>query len=290
MKNKVKNNITIFKKNILSYRYFLVLFLFFAKIAFLQSTAVAKTGPMPTDTRIKTFIYNQNEIFQVKFMVGYQSIIELQKGENVEMITFGDATPWTVRVIERRIFLKATEPGVKTNMTIITDKRMYMLEISSNGDDDDNDEKITFVLRFFYPNINVDVPPSATKLAKIALNKRAGLGTDDTDAKGFIASAGIINSNYTYAVKGKTATSIIPIAVFDNGNKTYFKFEKEISTPSINVVTDNFDEIPMRTHKSGEYIYVDTIEKQFTIRQDDNVVCIFNEKRNDKEVAYINNK
>ena len=33
--------------------------------------ASSKT-PMPTDSRIKTFAYNPNEIFQVKFMVGYQ--------------------------------------------------------------------------------------------------------------------------------------------------------------------------------------------------------------------------
>ena len=40
------------------------------------SSAKANT-PMPTDTRIKTFVYNPNEIFQVKFMVGYESVIEL---------------------------------------------------------------------------------------------------------------------------------------------------------------------------------------------------------------------
>lgn len=282
-------NLNLFKRSLFTS---LLLINIIISFVFLQNTANGIGGPMPTDTRIKTFIYNPNEIFQVKFMVGYQSIIELQKGENVQMVTFGDSTPWSIRVIDRRIFLKATEPGVKTNMTIITDKRFYMLEISSNDDDGDNDDKITFVLRFFYPNVNVDVPPSATKLAKIALNKRAGLNSDNlTDIKSFVANTGTINSNYTFATKGN-AESIVPISVFDNGNKTYFKFRKEINLPNINAINDDFEEIPLRIRKSGDYIYVNTVERRFTIRQGNDVVCIFNEKSNDsdREIAYLNNK
>ena len=128
------------------------------------------TSPMPTDTRIKTFLYDASQILQVKFIVGYQSMIELQKDESVELIVFGDPVPWSVKTLGNRIFLKATEPGAKTNMLIITNKRTYLLEISSNSDDD-NDEKNTLLLKFYYPNINADVPPTATKIAKIALNQ-----------------------------------------------------------------------------------------------------------------------
>ena len=244
--------------------------------------------PMPTDTRIKVFIYNPNEIFQVKFMVGYQSIIELQKDENVELITFGDATPWEVKVLERRIFIKATEPGAKTNMTIITDKRTYLMEIMSNGDDDDNDERITYILRFFYPDINVDIPPTTTKLAKIALNKRIKANTRSTDMPITVANADLLNTKYTFSKKGNIA-NIMPTMVFDNGSKTYFKFQNIDELPTISAVTDDYKEIPLRVKKSGEYVYVDTIEKQFTIRKDDGIVCLFNEKiKNKTSVAFVN--
>ena len=128
--------------------------------------------PMQTDSIIKTFVYNPNEIFQVKFMVGYQSIIEIQKDENVELITFGDAGPWTTRIIGNRIFLKVSDPGVKTNMTIITDKRTYLMEIMSNDEEDEIDDRMTYILRFFYPDINVDVPPTTKRIAHITLNKK----------------------------------------------------------------------------------------------------------------------
>ena len=257
----------------------------------LTNTAIANSNaPMPTDTRIKTFIYNPNEIFQVKFMVGYQSIIELQKNEDVELITFGDATPWNIRTLGRRIFLKATEPGLKTNMTIITDKRTYLLEIMSNGDDDDNDERITYILRFFYPDINVDIPPTTTKLAKIALNKRIAANTrsDSVVANSVIANAGALNTNYTYSSKGKV-DDIMPLMIFDNGSKTYFKFSTNETLPLISVVTSDFQEIPLRVRISGEYVYVDAVEQQLTIRKDNNVVCVFNEMQKNKAfTAYVN--
>ena len=246
--------------------------------------------PMPTDTRIKTFIYNPNEIFQVKFMVGYQSMIELQKDEDVELITFGDATPWNVRTLGRRIFLKATEPGLKTNMTIITDKRTYLLEIMSNGDDDDNDERITYILRFFYPDINVDIPPTATKLAKIALNKRIAANSRSAPvvAGGVLADSGVLNTNYTYASKGKI-DNLMPLMVFDNGKKTYFKFQNNNILPIISAVAGDYQEVPLRVRKSGEYVYVDTVEKQLTVRQGENIVCLFNEQqRGQPFTAYVN--
>ncbi len=244
--------------------------------------------PLPTDTRIKTFVYSPNEIFQVKFKVGYQSIIELQEGEDVELITFGDRGSWEPTVLGRRIFLKVSDTGVKTNMTIITDKRTYLLEISSNDDDDDNDAKITYILRFFYPDIIVDIPPTTAKLAKIALNKYVASSTrsNKTMAEGIVANVGSVNTNYTYAGNGK---SILPQMVFDNGSKTYFKFADANNIPLISAVTNDYQEVPLRVRKSGEYVYVDTTERQLTLRQGKELICIFNENQ-EKSMAYINAK
>lgn len=257
-------------------------------------SASTKT-PMPTDSRIKTFVYNPNEIFQVKFMVGYQSIIELQEDEQVELISFGDAGPWTTRIIGRRIFLKVSDPGVKTNMTIITDRRTYLLEIMSNDEEDEIDDRTTYILRFFYPDINVDVPPTTKRIAHITLNKkvynlasaRAKNGTinntDITTTEGLVANAGAMNTNYTYGGDGR---GITPLAVFDDGKKTYFKFaDNNKVVPLISALATNreYAEIPLRVKKSGEYVYVETIEEQFTLRQGKELICIFNEAKEEKK-------
>ena len=266
--------------------------------------ASSKT-PMPTDSRIKTFVYNPNEIFQVKFMVGYQSIIELQEGEQVELISFGDAGPWTTRIIGRRLFLKVSDPGVKTNMTIITDRRTYLLEIMSNDEEDEIDDRTTYILRFFYPDINVDVPPTTKRIAHITLNKKVynmasarkgedGItqDTDITTAEGLVANAGAMNTNYTYGGDGK---GITPLAVFDDGKKTYFKFaDNNKVVPLISALATNreYAEIPLRVKRSGEYVYVETIEEQFTLRKGKELICIFNEAKEEqnKALAIAKNK
>ncbi len=260
----------------------------------LSATAFAtpeRETPLPTDTRIKTFLYNPNEIYTVKFVVGYQSLIELQEGEVVKLIAFGDHGPWKVTNLDynlHKLFIKATDPGAKTNMIILTNKRTYSLEIESVSDSGDADDKITYVLRFFYPDINVDVPPTTTKLAKIALNKQVALGghMNSFVNEKMMASAGSINTNYTYSGDGK---NIVPTMVFDNGTKTYFKFTDMENLPIISAVNEKTKEIPLRLRKSGEYIYVDTVEQQFTIRKGRELICIFNEAE-EKEVAYLNKK
>ena len=278
--------VIIINGNILTKICFILLnFLLFYHLAFADLDP--RNTPMPTDTRIKTFVYNPNEIFQVKFKVGYQSIIELQEDETIELISFGDPGPWKVTNLGRRLFIKVSDPGVKTNMTIITDKRTYLLEIMSNDDDDDVDERITYILRFFYPNINVDIPPTTTKLAKIALNKYVASAqrSNNSLVDGSIANAGSVNTNYTYSGKGKNIT---PIMVFDNGVRTYFKFADK-NIPIISAVSKDFQEIPLRVRKSGEYVYIDTVEKQLTLRLNKELICIFNEAQ-EKAMAYADDR
>lgn len=244
-----------------------------------------RNTPMPSDTRIKTYVYNPNEIYQIKFMTNYQSIIELQQGEDVRIITFGNPAGWsTPRLIDNQLFMKATEPGVKTNMIIITDRRKYFFEIMSSDEDSDSvsDAQITQYLQFFYPDLkSIDIPP---KTAKVTLNENAmALATGraiqqyekrDTD---MVANVGEINTKYTYSGDGK---GITPVMAFDNGKKTYFRFANNNAViPVISSIDHMGKETPIRTRISGEYVYVDTVENQFTLRKGPELVCVFNEEK-----------
>ena len=243
-----------------------------------------RNTPMPSDTRIKTYVYNPNEIYQIKFMTNYQSILELQQGEDVRIITFGNPAGWaTPRLIDNQLFMKATEPGVKTNMIIITDRRKYFFEIMSSDEDSDSvsDAQITQYLQFFYPDLkSIDIPP---KTSKVSLNENAmALATGraiqqyekrDTD---MVANVGEINTKYTYSGDGK---GITPVMAFDNGKKTFFRFPNNNAViPVISSIDNKGNEIPMRARVSGEYIYVDGVEDQFTLRKGPELICVFNEE------------
>lgn len=244
-----------------------------------------RNTPMPSDTRIKTYVYNPNEIYQIKFMTNYQSIIELQQGEDVRIITFGNPAGWsTPRLIDNQLFMKAVEPGVKTNMIIITDRRKYFFEIMSSDEDSDSvsDAQITQYLQFFYPDLkSIDIPP---KTAKVTLNENAmALATGraiqqyekrDTD---MVANVGEINTKYTYSGNGK---GITPVMAFDNGKKTFFRFANNNAViPVISSIDHMGKETPIRTRISGEYVYVDAVEDKFTLRKGAELVCVFNEEK-----------
>lgn len=109
--------------------------------------------PIATDNRIKTYIYNENEVFKILVHYGYQSSIELAYGEEVQTISMGDSYAWKITPIGRRIFIKTLEENIHTNMTIITNKRTYQFDIISKPPSENFDKELSYVVRFFYPEM-----------------------------------------------------------------------------------------------------------------------------------------
>lgn len=48
-------------------------------------------------------------------------------------------------------FIKPMEKNIRTNMTIITNKRTYQFDIVSKELEDENDKDLVYVVRFQYP-------------------------------------------------------------------------------------------------------------------------------------------
>ena len=252
--------------------FFTVLLLFFLAFYNCDKNAVANVNmPAPIDSRIKTLVYNPNEIFHVKFIVGYQSIIEFQQNEEIELISFGDPLPWSIKSITKRLFIKALDPDVKTNMTIITNKRTYLFEIESNsGDPNDIDDKMIYVLRFYYPDTDVDIPNVIKR--SIKLNQK--LPTVEKKKIEVETKTNFVKGNFNYSYSG--VGTISPLKVFDDGKTTFFQFNDGVK-PSIFAVNEDGREELLKDKMVGQYIAVDTLESQFSLRLDKELVCVFND-------------
>jgi hypothetical protein len=74
--------------------------------------------PITTDSRIKTLVYNANEVFQLKFHYGYQSFIEFSDDEETEMISIGESFAWRLTPAGKRLFIRPLEIGAHTNLTL----------------------------------------------------------------------------------------------------------------------------------------------------------------------------
>ncbi len=68
--------------------------------------------------------------------------------------------------------------------------------------------------------------------------------------------------------------------VFDDGKKTFFKFGRG-TVPAIFAVQSDFSETLRNFRKEGEYIVVDGVATQYTLRDGNQWTCIFNLRKPD---------
>ncbi|MEY3197222.1 MAG: hypothetical protein RLZZ59_590 [Pseudomonadota bacterium] len=108
--------------------------------------------PLTVDNRIKTYVYNPNEVYLLVVHSGFQSQIELSKGEEIKTISLGDAYAWKITPLENRIFVKPLEKNIRTNMTILTNKRSYQFDVVAKDLDYGDDQDLVYVIRFYYPS------------------------------------------------------------------------------------------------------------------------------------------
>lgn len=106
---------------------------------------------LTTDSRIKTYVYSPNEVYLLVLHYGFQSHIEFAKGETIDTLTLGDSFAWKLTPLGNKLFIKPMEKNIRTNMTIITNKRTYHFDIAAKELEEDEDKDLVYVIRFQYP-------------------------------------------------------------------------------------------------------------------------------------------
>src|SRR5580698_1937810 len=87
--------------------------------------------PVATDSRIKTFVYSENDVFNLVTHYGYESNIEFGPSEEIETISVGDRVPFQIVPAGRRMFIRAMLANARTNMTVVTNKHTYQFDLIS---------------------------------------------------------------------------------------------------------------------------------------------------------------
>lgn len=229
------------------------------------SSRLYSAEPILTDSRIKTYVYNDSEVFKVTAHYGYHTYIEFAENEIPAYIQFGDRFSWGYDVVGSRLFLKVIDGFSQTNMTVITNLgRTYQFDLQSKLPPEDIDTNLTYVVKFFYPNNTFD-----------RLELADAKPVDDLP----LPSNKDYNFNYTMVGPDIAA----PLAVFDDGMVTYFKFPENMKRlPSIALLEPSGSEVPINAVKQGNFLVVDRITNQYTLRLGRNLVCIFNEANYNK--------
>lgn len=216
--------------------------------------------PIITDSRIRTLVYNENEVFRLVINVGYQMSIEFAEDELVDLISVGNDYAWQITPIDRRLFIKPLESNITTNMTVITNKRTYQFEVQSKQMIKSVDSELAYVVRFFYPNKDFD------KLKPVIESSK----NDDF-------SINVKAYNFNFSVSG--AKSIEPVLVFDDGVNTFFKFSNSLNIiPEFYAIDESSEQVPLKPKRRGKYIVVNTVTPYILLSLNDDQLMVFNER------------
>jgi len=255
---------------------------------FICSESFCQQVPVTTDSRIRTLVYNANEVYELKFYYGYQSFIEFSEDEEIEMISIGEAFAWRLTPAGKRLFVRPLEIAAHTNMTIITNKRTYHFDIRSGEYEGKADEELVYTVRFFYPQIGQPLPipqrltaPNPAKKPEQMSVIKTPVPPSRVDEKlppQISRNPDNSDLNFDFSLAG-TSDNIMPIKVYDDGKETFFQFANDnLIVPSINLADLNGGEQPLNYIIRDGFVVVPVVGRQFTLRLADSLICIYNNK------------
>lgn len=221
--------------------------------AFFCSPLYAEQTPrgVAADKRVKIVNYDPNNVTRVNAHYGYQTMIVFDSDEIVQNVSIGDALAWQAVPVSNHLFIKPVA-GSTTNMTVLTNQRSYNFQLESSNAKVGN----TYELKFIYPE-------------NIALYQQSAVAS----------SQNIPPTQYNWKYSFTGDKSQAPIQAFDNGKFTYFKFKQcgTSSLPAIFSVDSDRSETLLNYHMEGEYVVINRVAKQFTLRNGGHVTCVFND-------------
>ncbi len=225
-----------------------------------QASAIQDSISLATDFRIRMVPYNTNEVYKFMGHYGYQSAIEFGTDEDVKTVSIGDSTAWQIVPSGNRLFLKPIEPNPQTNMMVVTNRHVYNFELHGKETENMADKDMTFVLRFIYPG--------ESDVQFLDKNKVPNPKVDLHPER----------FNLKYTVSG--SEHISPIRIFDDGEFTYFQF-KDVNAdiPAFFMVDSEGKEAIINYRTVGDYVVVERVTSQFTLRNGADTACVFNESK-----------
>ena len=226
----------------------------------ISANAVQQPRFLGTEKKFRSYVYNPNDVYLYIGHYTYQGFIEFESGETISTISMGDPSLWMFEHLSNRLFLKPVgEDNSETNMTIITNKRIYHFELMAKEAKGINDKDLIFVAKFVYPD---EKDKNIVEFAKADKS-------DEPD----MHDLSIYNFGYQYTGE----PSIAPLKVFDNGEFTYFQFaKKNAEIPAIFTVDAAGFESLVNFRSAGQYIIVERVAPQFTLRNGADIVCVYN--------------
>lgn len=198
------------------------------------AAASAPSASAAADPRLLTLPYDPARVFRLNIAPRYQLTVIFSSGEHVENVAIGDSEAWQATLNNQgdALFLKALRTGGPTNMTVITDARVYSFELNpafAPGPD------TPFTVRFTYAD-SAAVPAAPVP--------QPGIGR--------------------YRLGG--ARPLRPAAISDDGVRTTIEWRPQQILPAVFAIDERGDEILLDGNmRDGRYV-IDAVHRTLLFR------------------------
>lgn len=273
-----------------------------AALAPLLAHAEQTPPPGKFDPRMRTVAYNRQDIVTINTYYGVSTAIQFADDERVEpkSQSAGDRAGWTLSITERQniLFLQPKAENPDTNLTIVTNKRVYFFFLNllrptraapgkagKKGDGQSRpapdysmaamrSKNLTISLTFTYPDderarASADQARAAKKQAAEALRRRLASGR-----------AHAANKDYWWA--GDDA--IAPSDARDDGRFIYLTFARNRDLPSIEGIDANGKPFALNVAVDGNTVIIERMVRRLVLRKgagpDGLAVCVVNRSFN----------
>lgn len=207
----------------------------------------------------QVYDYLPDVVYEVIATPGHVTTIELERGEQLLAKAAGDTAQWSVGDshagtggdARTLVIVKPLKPGVKTNLVLSTDRRIYQIDLVSTP------AVYHSEVRWNYPH------DLALQLAAGAKQPAAG---DVIEPAVKLAD---LDFGYRIRAQGKTAPDWMPRRVFTDGRKTYLAFPHDLDAteaPPL-FVLGHRDEAQLVNYRvQGGYYVVDQVIRRAELR------------------------
>lgn len=231
--------------------------------------AAQQPRPLSTDSRMRVVAYDPDNVVTIIGSQLVETTIEFGEDETILSVGGGDSAAWTIDPVKNKpnvLGIKPTVDASNTDIVVYTDKNSYHFNLVLSPKESASDKNVTYNIRFIYPQKERDALAQRLKAQQQLKNS---LVMDN--------SVDPLTVNWDYSFSRRCAKDFVPIKAFDNGKFTYFQFSPNVEVPAIFVVDGQGKESLANWQQQGQYIVIQRLARQFSMRNGKVVSCVFND-------------
>jgi type IV secretion system protein VirB9 len=215
--------------------------------------------PTPADHRVRTATYDADQVYRLHGVVGYQIDLEFESGESFVGLGAGDIEGIAFFGQDNHLFIKPKAAPVATNLTVLTNRRRYLIDYSAFADREIGDARLMYAIRFIYPTRESD---QAARDASQRIDRA-------------LDGAALKASNVDYWYCG--APSLRPIAASDDGVHTRLRFAPTAELPAVFVRAADGSESLLNFSVDDGDLIIHRVAQRFILRRGRLTGCIVNQ-------------